>query len=118
MTKRGHARSRRYRGYGKRAGASRTSASPPTLPPEVSQHRIGGFGAHHFHQLFTRGSPHACETSKRREKRLAAPRSDSVDHVQLRSEIPFRPRQTMERDGKSMRLVANPLYEEKRRTLC
>src|SRR6188768_244960 len=95
--------------YGKSAAVSRISA---TFSGEVGKHCIGCFCADHLHQLFTRRPSHAGETSKRREQRLATSWSDSIHRVEFRSEITFAAREAMERDGESMRLVADALDQQ------
>ena len=53
----------------------------------MREHRVGRFRPDDANEFFARGASHAGQAAKRHQQRLASPRSDSGDAVQLRSQI-------------------------------
>src|SRR4051794_13788218 len=103
-------------------GLKNTAKLPPyqgfvrsTLAGEMGQHGVGTSGADDRHQLLARRSANTGKAAEGREERLAPPRPDPANHVELRLEIPLRPRQAMEGDREPVRLVADALDQQERR---
>src|SRR5688572_24985806 len=89
----------------------------PALFREISQHRVGGFGADDARQFLARGAPHAGEAPEGDKQGSPAARSNTRHAVQLRPEIAHASGLAMEADGESMRFVANLLHEPQRRII-
>ncbi len=84
---------------------------------EIRQHGVGPFGADHARELLARGAADARDAAERGQQRLAPPRADPGDLVELRPQIARRALLPMERHREAVRLVADPLDQQQRRAL-
>ena len=71
-------------------------------------------GADDAHQLLARGALHPLDAAEACQQRLATPRADAGNHVELRPQVARRPRLAMEGHGETVRLVADPLQQTQR----
>src|SRR5689334_23103725 len=98
------------------ADAEKKKGTARLCPPrEKGKDGIRGFRPDNGRQLFACRAAHAGEAAERGQQRLAPPRADARNVIELRSQIAQRPRAAVEGDREAMRFVADPLHEQPRR---
>ena len=81
---------------------------------KVREHGVRAFNTDDADELLAGGATDAGKTAERDEQRLAPPRADTADRIELRSEVSLLPRLSVERDGKAMGFVANAANQQQR----
>ena len=81
----------------------------------MGQNVVRRLRADHGDEILARRAADARQAAERDEQRLAPPRPDAGDLVEIGPEVALRPRLPMERDRETVGLVADPLDEEQRR---